>query len=158
MPLRFTPAQMAVYADDPGYHACSQASSGMCLDCETDAEELILEGDAFRGSTRDIWSFDLLVDRRLFAHKEGSIAQEPHMSWRVKLPQGCKNVQLYFPCLASVSISRLEWLGGTETLPVVPQKRLLCLGDSITQGYTVHFPSLSYAARLAAALDMALLN
>ena len=33
MPLRFTPAQMAVYADDPGYHACSQASSGMCLDC-----------------------------------------------------------------------------------------------------------------------------
>lgn len=23
MPLRFTPAQMAVYADDPGYHACS---------------------------------------------------------------------------------------------------------------------------------------
>ena len=43
MPLRFTPAQMAVYADDPGYHACSQASSGMCLDCETDAEELILE-------------------------------------------------------------------------------------------------------------------
>ncbi len=24
MPLRFTPAQMAVYADDPGYHACSQ--------------------------------------------------------------------------------------------------------------------------------------
>lgn len=80
------------------------------------------------------------------------------MSWRVKLPQGRKHVQLYFPCLASVSISRLEWLGGTETLPVVPQKRLLCLGDSITQGYTVHFPSLSYAARLAAALDMALLN
>ncbi len=158
MPLRFTPAQMAVYADDSGYHACSQASSGMCLDCETDAEELILEGDAFRGSTRGIWSFDLLVDRRLFAHKEGSIAQEPHMSWRVKLPQGRKHVQLYFPCLASVSISRLEWLGGTETLPVVPQKRLLCLGDSITQGYTVHFPSLSYAARLAAALDMALLN
>lgn len=158
MPLRFTPAQMAVYADDPGYHACSQASSGMCLDCETDAEELILEGDAFRGSTRDIWSFDLLVDRRLFAHREGSIAQEPHMSWRVKLPKGRKHVQLYFPCLASVSISRLEWLGGTETLPVVPQKRLLCLGDSITQGYTVHFPSLSYAARLAAALDMALLN
>ena len=149
-PCASPPAQMAVYADDPGYHACSQASSGMCLDCETDAEELILEGDAFRGSTRDIWSFDLLVDRRLFAHKEGSVAQEPHMSWRVKLPQGRKHVQLYFPCLASV--------GGTETLPVVPQKRLLCLGDSITQGYTVHFPSLSYAARLAAALDMALLN
>ena len=70
MPLRFTPAQMAVYADDPGYHACSQASSGMCLDCETDAEELILEGDAFRGSTRDIWSLicwwaaDFLPTRR----------------------------------------------------------------------------------------------
>ena len=128
MPLRFTPAQMAVYADDPGYPACSQASSGMCLDCETDAEELILEGDAFRGSIRDIWSFDLLVDCRLFAHKEGSIAQEPHMSWRVKLPQGRKHVQLYFPCLASVSISRLEWLGGTETLPVVPQSACCAWG------------------------------
>ena len=135
MPLRFTPAQMAVYADDLGYHACSQASSGMCLDCETDAEELILEGDAFRGSTRDIWSFDLLVDRRLFAHKEGSIAQEPHMSWRVKLPKGRKHVHLYFPCLASVSISRLEWLGGTETLPVSTPK-----APAVPGGF--HYPGL----------------
>ena len=149
MPLRFTPAQMAVYADDPGYHACSQGQFRHVPGLRNRCGGADPGRRCFRGSTRDIWSFDLLVDRRLFAHREGSVAQEPHMSWRGEAAPGPQACAVLFPLPGQREQQPPGMAGRNGNLPVVPQKRLLCLGDSITQGYTVHFPSLSYAARLA---------
>ena len=156
--LRFTEGQMRLYAADAGYHVRSLASAGMCWDCETDAEALHVAGCTREGSSQDVWGFDLLVNGALFAHREGSIAQEPDFDWRVALPKGTKRVQLFFPCLAETRLRELSLSGESFARKPVYDCRLLCLGDSITQGYTVHFPSLAYANGLALALNAECLN
>lgn len=156
--LRFTEGQMRLYAADAGYHVRSLASAGMCWDCETDAEALHVAGCTREGSSQDVWGFDLLVNGALFAHREGSIAQEPDFDWRVALPKGTKRVQLLFPCLAETRLRELSLSGENFARKPAYDCRLLCLGDSITQGYTVHFPSLAYANGLALALNAECLN
>ncbi len=150
MPCRFSRAQMERYAAaDESYRVRSVAASGLWLECETTATAMELEAAAIPGSSQDIWAFDLEVNGRLFAHREGSFQKEPHILWQQTLPSGNKWIRLYFPCLAGISIHRLFFSNG-EVKPIRVEKRLLCLGDSITQGYTVHFPSHAYAAALAA--------
>ena len=157
-PLRFTPGQMAFYHTDPGYSIRTRASAGICLDCVTDARRLTLAGAACPGSSVDQWSFDLMVDRCLVAHREGSIARSPLLELAFDLPEGSKRVQLFFPCLAEIRIRSLTLEGGSFARPSEQKMQLLCLGDSITQGYTVSFPCLAYASELALMLDAELLN
>lgn len=157
-PLRFTPEQMAFYHADPGYSIRTRASAGICLDCVTDAHRLTLAGVAYPGSSVDQWGFDLMVDRRLIAHREGSVAHSPLLELTFDLPEGSKRVQLFFPCLAEARIRSLNLEGGSFARPSERRLRLLCLGDSITQGYTVNFPCLAYASELALMLDAEMLN
>ncbi len=157
-PLRFTAGQLAFYKADPGYRIRTQASAGICLDCVTDARRLTLTGEARPGSSQDLWGFDLLLDGRLAAHREGSVAHSPRLKLEFDLPEGVKRLQLMFPCLAETRIRDLALSGGSFARPAPSRMRLLCLGDSITQGYTVRFPCSAYASALALALDAELLN
>ena len=157
-PLRFTPGQMSFYHADPGYRIRTHASAGICLDCVTDARRLTLEGLVCPGSSVDQWAFDLMVDRRLVAHREGSVARSPLLKLAFDLPEGSKRIQLLFPCLAEARVRGLSLEGGSFARPSERRMRLLCLGDSITQGYTVRFPCLAYASELALMLDAELLN
>lgn len=67
-------------------------------------------------------------------------------------------MQLFFPCLAETRLRELSLSGESFARKPAYDCRLLCLGDSITQGYTVHFPSLAYANGLALALNAECLN
>ena len=143
-PVRHTRRQLGIYsAESEGRRIRAMASAGVCLECETDARSLLLEGTAAPGSSQDIWAFDLFVDGRLYAHREGSIEREPRIAWTQPLPAGRKRLKLYFPTLAQT---------------VERRRKLLCLGDSITQGFITHFPSAAYTNVLARELDAELLN
>lgn len=155
-PLRFTSEQLDFYAADPGYRIRTQASAGVCLDCITDAVHFTLDGIACPGSSVNRWNFDLVVDHRLYAHREGSLSCPVKLEF--DLPEGRKGLQLVFPCMAETRVRSLTLDGGCFTEPVEHQLKLLCLGDSITQGYTVQFPSLAYATALAMSLDAEMLN
>lgn len=157
-PRRFSTAQLALYAKNEGYRIRSIASSGVCIECITDAEAFLLEAMAFSGSSQDLWAFDVLVDHQLYAHREGSIAREKDIVWQQPLPPGKKRVKLCFPHLAGVNVKRFEWVNASVVLPVAHRERLLCLGDSITQGYVTHFASYAYPHQLAEALDAVLIN
>ncbi len=156
-PLRMTPGQMALYKGDAGYHVRSLSCAGICMDCITDAETLTLRGICSPGSSHDVWAFDVEVDGALFAHREGSIASTPEIEWDVELPRGQKRLRLYFPCLAAVALRSLM-LSGAQAASAPNEGTLLCLGDSITQGYTTRFPSAAYPHRLAKAMRLSLLN
>ena len=157
-PCRFSAGQMAFYAADEGYHIRSMASAGVCVECVTDAKAFSLEAEAFPGSSQDLWAFDVLVDGKLYAHREGSISRDNQIVWEAALPQGKKRVKICFPHLASVEVKRLEWKNAASVQPAVHKERLLCLGDSITQGYVTHFASYAYPHLLAEALDAVVLN
>ena len=67
-----------------------------------------------------------------------------------------KEVRIYFPTIEGISVKDITILGEVSQLP--ERKRMLCLGDSITQGMISGGPSLNYVALLADYLQMDALN
>ena len=157
-PLRLTPEQTDFYSRTESDFSRARASAGVCLECHTDADALSFEYCLSPGSSRDLWGFDLYLGRRLFAHTEGTLSG-PHAGvWKVPLPQGEKHLRLFLPNLAVTSLRDVELTGASYAHRPIHPRRLLCFGDSITQGYATHFPSMTLANLLGLKLDAALLN
>ena len=74
------------------------------------------------------------------------------------LPAGRHRVTVYLPWFAKVVIRQVRLSDGACVLPVKKSRRLLAFGDSITQGYTANFSSLSYVNQVARQLDVEVLN
>lgn len=158
VPLRFTARQLEELKSNDRFLIRSRASAGITFSCETDARILEAEFDLFPGSARDIYGFDLYIDNHLYAHNEGSIAESTKCYLCYSLPFGNKKIDLYFPYLVGTCIHRFSLIDSTYAKPCQERKRIFTFGDSITQGYTVHFPSLCYVGAIARELDMDLTN
>lgn len=158
VPSRFSKVQREAYAPFEAFSIRTHSATGCCLALETDAEELFIRFRAFTGSAHDFYGLDLMVDGLLFAHSENSFSEKPDGEWRISLPAGEKSLKLHLPNLAGIEITALELLGATFFRPVNAQKRILFMGDSITMGYIAHFPSGTYPARIATALNAEYLN
>lgn len=155
IPLRFTNEQMSILAQNERFAVRSKSSAGMRFSCETDAVRLEAELFLFPGSANDLYGFDLYTDGRLYGHKEGRLENGTEVALKFDLPAGHKKIDLYFPTLVGASIKSFALPNATYASPV-RCKRLFCFGDSITQGYTVHFPSLCYTNTIARELGMEL--
>ncbi len=159
IPLRFSEKQMQLYAQHTRYSVRSVSSAGIQCKCTTDAAALTLDANVFPGSSIDLYGFDLYVDGRLYAHTEGKISEKSAVTWSVQLPAGKKKLELYLPCLAGTCLKSLTFHDTDCTEPAVCYaERMLCMGDSITQGYTAHYPSLTYPAALARKTKSELVN
>lgn len=153
IPLRFSDEQMRVLKQNEYFAVRAKASAGMRFSCETDAVCIDAELFLFPGSANDLYGFDLYVDGRLYGHREGRLSGGSEITLRFDLPVGQKKVDLYFPTLVGTCIKSFALSGATCVTPV-QNRRVFCFGDSITQGYTVHFPSLCYTNILARELRM----
>ena len=120
-------------------------STGIRLDFETDARELRF--CVSRGT-----KFEVDIDGLLRAQ----FAATPNEEIRVPLcdplgsPLPKKRVTLYFPSHGSGAV--LKWVELDDGAYVVPHRfarKLLLIGDSITQGWEADFDSLSFAYRLS---------
>lgn len=158
IPHRFSQTQIDAYAYHEAFSVRAIASSGCCLAFETDANEITLAFRCFTGSAYDFYGFDLMVNGLLFAHMEDSISKKSEGEWHVSLPEGTKSLKLHLPNLAGLEILSLELPGAAFCKPIRPLRRILFMGDSITMGYVAHFPSGTYPARAAAALNAEYLN
>ncbi len=157
---RFTEEQRAVYDDNPPFHNKTYADSGIAFEFVTDAKSLRLKGRASTASTRFFYFFDVVVDGVLVAHVgHESCEVDPDFDLEAALGDGPrKHVTVYFPCLAQIELAGLELDGATKVEPVKRPRRLLCLGDSITQGYDTRYPSLAYTNQLADLLNAEVVN
>lgn len=156
---RMTSEQLDFYANTPDFKPKSHATSGIRLECDTDADAITMEGEFFSGSSRTFAYFDITVNGCLIAHEgTANFHQKPGFSFTIPLDGTLNRIVIYFPNLASAGLKRLEFHGATQVLPVKKDGRLLCFGDSITQGYDAEFSSLSYANQLADAWNMELFN
>ena len=76
----------------------------------------------------------------------------------IALAKGEKTVVIYFPWEACFELANVQIDEGASLTGLYRPRKLLCFGDSITQGVYSNHPSLSYACRLADLLDADLTN
>lgn len=158
IPHRFSALQRQIYSADRDRYLRTQASAGVRLMCRTDAAALELSVRIFPGSGQELYGFDLLVDGCLYRHREGRLQDGDRLQWTQPLPPGEKQVTLYLPCLTGVEILGLTLKNATYCKRVDLKEKILFMGDSITQGYISHFPSMTYPAQVAAYRNADFLN
>ena len=157
---RFTEEQRAVYDDNPPFRNKTYADSGIAFEFVTDAKLLRMKGHAATASSRYFYYFDVVVDGVLVAHPGcESCEVDPDFDLEAALGDTSrKHVTVYFPCLAQIELAELTLDGATFVEPVKRSRRILCLGDSITQGYDTRYPSLAYTNQIADLLDAEVVN
>lgn len=158
IPRRFYKTQEQVYSAHEAYFLRTRATSGVRLECRTDASALKISCRAFAGSAKDWYGLDLKVDGILWGHFEGTLQESDHIHWSHSLPQGEKTITLYLPCLTGVEILETDLENATVLEPIEYTEKILVMGDSITQGYSAHFPSMTYVAQMAAYRNADYLN
>lgn len=153
---RFTEAQSAAYlaVGRRDFYEKSFASAGVRLAFFSNTEHLSFSFKPYSGSSRKWFSFDVCANGRIVAHGEYDRENDP-ATFRMDaaLPAGEKKVEVYLPFSARVDLSDVAVDDGATFAPAPRAHTMIEFGDSITHGYDAHYPSLSYANRLAAMLD-----
>jgi lysophospholipase L1-like esterase len=135
------------------------ATAGIRLDFYTDSKFFAFSYDkAVAASSRKWYYFSLLVNDEQVALIGEEQATSRLGSYRVELPDGKNRITLFLPNLFRARITSVELSDGAFFERVTPKRRLLFHGDSITQGYDSKAPHLSYANRVACALDAEIFN
>lgn len=163
VPRRFTDKQMKVYAQTESLALRSRCPAGVCLDVLTNAS--YIEWDYAIGRTARPWAyFDIYLDD-VWAASLGcdDIGEDPGTR-RYELPDqpGDRKMQrltLYLPHNAELVLQAVRFPEGAEVQEAPRHaRRILCLGDSITQGMDARRPSSIYPVLISRALDAELLN
>ena len=100
----------------------------------------------------------MYVDDNLIVHHGADNIDEHEGSLLVDMKKGTKRVTVVFPNLFGTAIKNVCINDGAWVKPVEKTRKLLFLGDSITQGYTAAFPSLSYANIITKKLNAQCVN
>ena len=162
IPQRFTPAQLADYAAAPAQEVRSRCAAGICIALTTDSAEISIDFSSGNGA-RSIAFFDLTVNGMLaatagwenYAGGRNCVTfQIPHESARQE-----QVVHIYLPHCRELILHAVTLPDAASAAPIAaPERTLLCLGDSTTQGMTAKSPFSTVAVQLARFLDMRLLN
>lgn len=158
---RFTEAQSETYyqTGNMNFYDKTYASAGVRLAFASTTEHLSFSFKPYSGSSRKWFSFDVRVNDRIAAHAEYNRENDPStFHFEAGLGTGEKKIELYMPFSARVDLYDLAIDDGATLVPLGRTHTMIEFGDSITHGYDGHYPSLSYANRLAFLLDADSIN
>ena len=155
---RFTDYQADLYETINDFRVKVPATSGVRLEFVTDASKFSFDYKINIASSRRFYYFDVFVDGIMMQHFGHEGLAEAASTITVKLPEGNHKVAVYFPCLAKARITNVELEGGDVLQPVEKSCRLLCFGDSITQGYDAKYSSQTYANLLADKMNATMID
>lgn len=157
-PFRFSSEQIADYAlDGNDFPVRCRASAGVVLDMITDSLFLGVDYSAVSVSSEKTVGFDLFVKGRLWEHRSRSDGKSEGILF--ELPEGEKRVTLCLPWNTETGINCLHFTDGAMVKPVTgKRKKILAIGDSITQGYICRHPGMIWTNRLSRDLDADVLN
>ncbi len=163
---RFTKEQRDLYqARNLSFYKKALSSSGVKLSFRTDSKTLRVKGVSSPGSSRKYFSLDLFVngEKKDSFDNFSAVTEKPVNSddyplgafeYTFDLGEGEKETVLYLPWSAQIAFDEISLDDGASLEPVKPAKKMLCFGDSITQGYDAAYTSNSYVARLARLLKV----
>lgn len=154
---RFTEQQQSTYAQESQDWAMkTRSSASATFDFITDSDYITLKFNLYPGSSQKYGSIDLYVDGVFYNSR---VAEDLSVSLAgFPLPEGQHRVTVYFPWSAETVVSEVQLSEGAGVIPVEKNCRLMCFGDSITQGYISRFTSLSYVNQTARALNAEVVN
>ncbi len=162
---RFEKKAMEHYAGaSTGFCLKSKASSSIRLDFMTDSDRFDTDFSVNYGSSRTYYYFDVCIDGIIRKHLGEEVAwiKKGHISLKVSdyIPRDGKahRITLWLPNLASAKLSNVELDDGASFTPIDYKMKLLCFGDSITQGYDAAFASKSYVNRITSHFDAYTVN
>lgn len=166
---RFTKAQEGFYKGG-SHEVTSFATSGIKLRFRTDSKGLRFKINTTPCSTRCYLSADVFVNGKMIGSIQNYIERElPRRYTDFKLPtgeydgefqlgDGEKEVYIHLPWNMVTVLQEFSLDDGASIIPVKPERKLLCFGDSITQGYDALHPSRRYTAQVADYLGMEEIN
>ena len=131
------------------FHRKSFATAGVRLEFMTDSSSVAFAYHTLYASSRRFYYFDVTVDGVLVDHFGHDRIAESRSEYKLALDEGTHTVCIYFPNLADARIKDFTLDDGAMVAPVARPVKLLCYGDSITQGYDAVYASQSYANLLA---------
>ena len=164
--FRFTEEQDNLYKlrnDD--FYTKALSSSGIQFCFTTDSSKLSLKGEVYPGSTRKYYAFEIFCndvklgtiqnfDEASIAGKQATFdGKLGEFSKSFDLPQGMNTITVIFPWTVKTVIKEVEIDDNAALVPVKRKNKILCFGDSFTQGYDALYPSSKYISRLAQYLD-----
>ena len=166
---RFTEEQEELYKNrQEKFYSNTFSTSGVCLAFRTNSENLYLSALVTKSSSQNYLAFDVLVNGEKIdsltnfddldfdkSHGYNELDIFPFGDFRktFSLGKGEKEVRVYLPWAQRAIIKELSLDDGATLVPVKPKYKMLCFGDSITQGYHALYPSSKYVTRLARFLD-----
>lgn len=168
---RFTDEQYEMYKNArEDFYTSAFSTPGVHFEFETDGNELVLCGNAV-ASYQSIYGFDLYINGKyadgIYNYPDGT-ENVPLYCWKeyplgkfsktFQLGNGKKTVKLVFPFSVNPILTNIEINGANYVNSVKKSGKMLSFGDSITHGTCALFPSNTYAERVAAALNVEILN
>ncbi len=156
---RYNKKQMEYYKtkSDPIFLRAG-ASAGIILDFDTDSTNLCFRCKMVRASSLQMGYIDIYIDGKLQLHKGNRGYDKNEIIIDLKMPIGTKRVTVYFPCLSSSQIKDFRIDSDAGIKKIQKKQKFMFFGDSITQGYTSEFPSLSYANLIGRKFNAEIIN
>ena len=146
------------------------SSAGIQLFFRTDSSSLFLRTTVAKGSASDHFSFDLFVNSNHVDSLENFSHLGPYKrideapcelgtyEKTFALGSGVKDICLHFPWSVATVVEELSLDDGASLTPMIPAKKLLVYGDSITHGNTTCYTCNHYIPRLARAMNVQVRN
>ncbi len=162
VPRRLSAAQEALLAGDPVWPRCARGCSGVQLRLRTDATWVDLRLRVW-GDTRPRTGLDIEVDGRWHAtlrdEHQAPVIERRIFEMRDRGERTMREIRVHLPLGLEVAIEALTAEPGARVEPMpATAPRLLCLGDSITQGHAAASAAATWAAQLARLLGADLLD
>lgn len=163
---RFTKEQEELYKHrNEGFYTRTFTTSGVKLRFCTDSEALFLKAEVMASGGRTYFSFDVFVNGEKIGAIDNysteelpidyttAVLERGEFSKKFILGAGKKEVCIYLPWSNQVVLKTLELVDNSFVEPVTLRKKILCFGDSITQGYDALCPSNKYITKIAELLE-----
>lgn len=157
LPLRFTEKQLQIYQEQYGdscYVMRARSGAGVCMEFWTEQNNLSFEFEA--EVTRGNMSFDIYENDQ-FQRSISVKNQKQGVVTYDKRGTGVSKITIYLPYTCPLMIRNIQF-GDWIPVNTEKKKKILMLGDSITQGVQAMRPSYAYAALVARNLEAELLN
>ena len=155
---RFTKKQEKLYQNvKSDFYNKTFATSCVRLEFETDSSTLFIKTQITPRSSRRFFAHDIFIDDKLCGTLNGSQLDAESSTISKSFALGkkgiAKKVRINLPWSYSSDIIELSLDYGATLTPIKKNFKMLCFGDSITQGYDSSTASGSYASQLTTSLD-----
>jgi lysophospholipase L1-like esterase len=162
VPRRHSAAQEALLSEDPVWPRCARGCAGIELRLRTDSTFVDLRLRTW-GDVRPRLALDVEVDgawhRSVREADAPGVVERRVFEVQDRGQRILRTIRIHLPIGLEVAVEGLTVDPGAVCEPVpAAGRRLLCLGDSITQGHAAGSPAATWASLLARLRGMELRN